>query len=105
MNIASCHFFVGKRGRWTLALFRKNPSETRNNMGPGARAVHFSLVFLYYVVASKAPPWTTGAPSHFLNSQLLRLILEKYSLFRLSKVDLGNCILSKVLLKTRKLGN
>jgi len=47
----------------------------------------------------------TGAPSHFLNSQLLRLILEKYSLFRLSKVDLGNCILSKVLLKTRKLGN
>ena len=48
---------------------------------------------------------STGTPSHFINSQLVRLILEKYSLFRLSKVDLGNCILSKVLLKTRKLGN
>ena len=50
-------------------------------------------------------PTDTGAPSHFINSQLVRLILEKYLLFRLSKVDLGNCILSKVLLKTRKLGN
>ena len=47
----------------------------------------------------------TGTPSQLVNSQLVRLILEKYSLFRLSKVDLGNCILSKVLLKTRKLGN
>ena len=36
---------------------------------------------------------TTGPPSHFLKSQLLRLILEKHSLFRLSKVDLWNCIL------------
>ena len=61
---------------------------------------------LSYTVSRDGPgSSTTGAPSHFLNSQLLRLILEKYSLFRLSKVDLGNCILSKVLLKTRKLGN
>ena len=39
----------------------------------------------------------TGAPSQFLKSQLLRPILEKHSLFRLSKVKCRNCILSKVL--------
>ena len=39
----------------------------------------------------------TGTPSQFLISQLLRPILEKHSLFRLSKVKCRNCIHSKVL--------
>ena len=32
------------------------PLQTTDNMGPGARAVHFSLVFF---LAFKAPPWTS----------------------------------------------
>ena len=64
--------------------------------------IHLLAVYTTRHVGRKG---TTGAPSQLVNSQLVRLILEKYSLFRLSKVDLGNCILSKVLLKTRKLGN
>ena len=36
---------------------------------------------------------TTGAPSHFLKSQLLRPILENDSLFRYSKGNSGNFIL------------
>ena len=43
------------------------------------------------------PKKTTGTPSHFLKSQLLRPILENDSLFRLPKGNSRNFILPKVL--------